>query len=63
MKITLEIPDTTQAAYFNYVWIDLNGGFNIASEGIGRDALESGEVVCTAHACAKMEEVRHNEFV
>lgn len=53
MKITLEIPDTTRAAYFNYVWIDSNGGFNIASQGIDSDDLARGEVVCTAHTRLK----------
>ena len=53
MKITLEIPDTTRGAYFNYLWIDLKGGFNLSSQGISEDELKSGEVVCEAQVRLK----------
>ena len=54
MKISIEIPDTTVCAFFDYVYYT-NTGMSMASKQIGTDDIQSGEViVCdTAHPTEK----------
>ena len=44
MKITIEIPDTTVCAFFDYVF-STNTGMSMASKQIGTDDIQSGEVI------------------
>ena len=48
MKITIEIPNTTVCAFFDYVYYT-NEGMSMASKQIGTDDIHSGKViVCNA---------------
>jgi hypothetical protein len=44
MKITLEIPDTSSCAFFNYVYCT-STGMSLANKPIDTDELRSGEVI------------------
>lgn len=44
MKITIEIPDTTVCAFFDYVYYT-NTGMSMASKQIGTDDIQRGEVI------------------
>lgn len=44
MKITIEIPDTTVCAFFDYVF-QTSTGMSMASKQIGTDDIQSGEVI------------------
>lgn len=44
MKITIEIPNTTACAFFNYVY-STSIGMNMASRQIDTDEIQSGEVI------------------
>lgn len=58
MKITIEIPDTTVCAFFDYVFYT-NTEMSMACKQICTDDIQSGEViVCnTAHPTEKGGEV------
>ena len=45
MKITIEIPDTTVCAFFDYVYYT-SVGMCMASKQIGTDDIQNGYVVC-----------------
>lgn len=44
MKITIEIPNTTACAFFDYVFYT-NTGMSMASKQISTDDIQSGEVI------------------
>lgn len=44
MKITIEIPDTTVCAFFDYVYYT-NTGMSMASKQISTDDIQGGEVI------------------
>ncbi len=48
MKITIEVPDTTLCAFFDYVFYT-NTGMNMGSKQISTDDIRSGNIlVCDA---------------
>lgn len=44
MKITIEMPDTTVCAFFDYVFYT-NTGMRMASKQISTDDIQSGDVI------------------
>jgi hypothetical protein len=54
VKITIEIPDTTVCAFFDYVFYT-NTGMSMASKQISTNDIQSGEVIIcdTAHQTEK----------
>ena len=45
MKITLEIPDGTMCAFFNYVYTDKNWDANMACHSISTEELHKGDTI------------------
>jgi hypothetical protein len=45
MKITLELPDSTKAAFINYI-CDEHGEMHLVSKGIGTKTIENGYKDC-----------------
>ena len=53
MQITIEIPDTTACAFFDYVYYT-NTGMSMASKRICTDDIQSGEIiVCDTDSVSK----------
>lgn len=44
MRITIEIPDTTACAFFDYIYYT-NTGMSMASKRICTDDIQSGEII------------------
>ena len=44
MKITIEIPDTTACAFFNYIY-GTSSGMNMACRRIDTDDIQNNEVI------------------
>ena len=45
MKITLDIPDGTVCAFFDFVWSDYHGGLSMQGHSIKTDDMYDGAVI------------------